>query len=368
MLPRVSRLVIAMVLISGCGGAAVPSAAPANSGPLPTTGETASPRASLTAVPATLTPETAAPTKRPLPSIVSGEAWIAFQTTTSAGNGIHLIRPDGSGLHRWPSGIPGVQQHPDWAPDGDRILLDAADGEGINDLWIANADGSDATLIVDCVDPCLWANEAAWSPDGKTVAFHRGVLVDGELRSTLELLDVASGGVRVVLTMPTKQVVLAPRWSPDGTRLAVEVIHFPDATAESEPDGGAIGTVDLGDAEPSVSLLMGFETFGNNPDWSPSDDLILFSQPSGPERQFADLVVVRPDGSGRRNVTDIAKDDAAAVHPAFTPAGQQILFILTRAGKQESVMAVVGVDGSNLGPIGGSDYRDGFHPRLRPGA
>lgn len=29
-------------------------------------------------------------------------------------------------------------------------------------------------------------------------------------------------------------------------------------------------------------------------------------------------------------------------------------------------MAVVGVDGLDLGPIGGSDYRDGFHPRLRP--
>lgn len=29
-------------------------------------------------------------------------------------------------------------------------------------------------------------------------------------------------------------------------------------------------------------------------------------------------------------------------------------------------MAVVDVDGSDLGPATGTDYQDGFHPRLRP--
>ncbi|MEO6208371.1 MAG: hypothetical protein ABIP77_10525 [Candidatus Limnocylindrales bacterium] len=352
-------LAIAVVLVAGCA-----TAAPSTS--FTTTGAPTTVSLPPTATPTAAPQATTRPTATPLPSILPGEPWIAFQTATAAGYGIHLIRPDGTGLHRWPSGIAGTQEHPDWSHDGERILLNAVDGEGIHDLWIANADGTDPTRIVDCVAPCLWANEPAWSPDDQTVAFHRAVLVDGALRSTLEVLDVATGNVRVVLTMPTKQVVLAPRWAPDGTRLAVEVVRLPEATAEAEPDGGAIGIVDLDDAKPKVTFLMGFETFGNNPDWSPTDDVIVFSQPSGPERQFADLIVIRPDGSGRRNVTDMAKDGAAAIHPAFTADGQRLLFILTRAGKQESVMAVVGVDGSNLSPIGGSDYRDGFHPRLRP--
>ncbi|MEO5884844.1 MAG: hypothetical protein ABIQ58_04945 [Candidatus Limnocylindrales bacterium] len=356
---RAACLAIAVALFGGCA-----TAAPSTS--LTTAGAPTTASFPPTATPVTAAPVTAQPTATPLPSILPGETWVAFQTTTAAGYGIHLIRPDGTGLHRWPSGIAGTQEHPDWSHDGERILLNAVDGGGIHDLWIANADGSDPTLIVDCVEACLWANEPAWSPDDQTVAFQRAVLADGELRSTLELLDVATGDVRVALTMPSKQVVLAPRWSPDGTRLAVEVVHLPEATAEAEPDGGAIGIVDLDDAKPKVNFLMGFETFGNNPDWSRTDDLIVFSEPSGPEREFADLMVIRSDGTGSRNVTDVAKDGAAAIHPAFTSDGQRLLFILTRAGTRETVMAVVGVDGSDLGPIGGNDYRDGFHPRLRP--
>ena len=362
---RTRRIMVASIalalVVSACAGATDPGSPAPSAAVTPSTIPTTAP------TPASAAPSPPpSPERTPLPSIVSGEAWIAFQTTTSAGNGIHLIRPDGSGLHRWPSGIPGVQQHPDWSPDGDRILLDAADGQGINDLWFANADGSAATLIVDCVEPCLWANEPAWSPDGLTIAFHRAVLADGELRSTLEVLDLASGEVRVVLTMPTKQVLLAPRWAADGKRLAVEVIHLPEATAEAEPDGGAIGVVDLDATTPKVTLLTDFDTFGNNPDWSPTEDLILFSQPAGPERQFADLRVIRPDGSGLRDVTDLVRDGAAAIHPAFTPDGKRILFLLTRAGKQETVMAFVDLDGSNLGPATGTEYQDGFHPRLRP--
>lgn len=367
MLSRASRLVLAMVVVAGCGATSAPSQIPSHT---PTRSTASAPTAAATSGLPSPTPATATstpdPTATPLPTPRPGEAWLAFQTMSAAGYGVHMVRPDGTGFHRWPSGIPGTQEHPDWSPDGARIVLDAADGEGVHDLWVANADGSAATLVVDCVEPCLWANEPAWSPDGLTIAFHRAVLVDGELRSTLEILDLASGDVRVVLTMPTKQVLLAPRWAADGKRLAVEIIHLPEATAEAEPDGGAIGVVDLDASTPEVTLLTDFNTFGNNPDWSSTEDLILFSQPAGPERQFADLRVVRPDGSSLRDVTDLARDGAAAIHPAFTPDGKRILFLLTRAGKQETVMAFVDLDGSDLGPATGTKYRDGFHPRLRP--
>jgi len=63
---------------------------------------------------------------------------------------------------------------------------------------------------------------------------------------------------------------------------------------------------------------------------------------------------------------DIAKDGASAIHPAFTADGKRALFILTRPGNQETVMATVGIDGSDLGPATSSGYQDGFHPRLRP--
>jgi len=364
---RTGRIIVASIalalVVSACGGAAesgspAPSAAVTPS-PIATTAPTPPPASAAPSAPPS-------PERTALPSILPGEAWIAFQTMSASGYGVHLVRPDGTGFHRWPSGIPGTQEHPDWSPDGSRILLNTVDPDGTEDLWTANADGSDRTRIVDCVTPCLWADEAAWSPDGLMIAFQRGAMADGELRSTLEILDLAAGDVRVVLTMPTKQVLLAPRWAADGKRLAVEVIHLPEATAEAEPDGGAIGVVDLDASTPKVTLLTDLDSFANNPDWSPTEDLILFSQPAGVDRSLADLAVVSPDGTGLRTVTALVDKGGAAIHPAFTPDGTRILFLLTRAGKHETVMAVVDLDGSDLGPATGPDYRDGFHPRLRP--
>jgi len=364
---RAGRIIVASIalalVVSACGSTA------GTGSPAPSQAVTPSHIATTAPAP---TPTSAAPSSPPspertaLPSILPSEAWIAFQTMSAAGYGVHLVRPDGTGFHRWPSGIPGTQEHPDWSPDGSRILLNTVDPDGTEDLWTANADGSDRTRIVDCVTPCLWADEAAWSPDGLMIVFHRGVMADGEFRSTLEILDLASGDVRVVLTMPTKQILLAPRWAADGKRLAVEVIRVPDVRAEGEPVGGAIGVVDLDASTPKVTLLTDFDSFANNPDWSPTEDLIVFSQPAGPNLSLADLAVVSPDGKGLRTVTALVDQGAAAIHPGFTPDGKRLLFLLTRAGKQETVMAFVDLDGSDLGPATGTEYRDGFHPRLRP--
>lgn len=357
MILRLVSIATAVILVAGCaaGGPStslVPTPTPATDPPV-----------TLTPTPA---PATARPTKPPLPTPRPGEAWIAFQTNSAAGYGVHLIRPDGTGFHRWPSGIAGTHEHPSWSSDGGRILLNTIDPDGTEDLWIGNADGTEAQRILDCVDPCLSADEPAWSPDDRKVAFQRLVADEGGFRSTLEVLDVATGDVTVVLTMPEREIILAPRWAPNGASVVVEVIHLPQASLDVDPDGGGIGIVDLTAATPVVDLIVPFDTFAQSPDWSPIDDLIVFAQPSGPDQGAADIVAIRPDGTGRRNVTDVAKDGALAVQPAFTPDGQRVLFVLTRSGRRETVMAVVGIDGSALGPIGGSDYRDGFHPRLRP--
>jgi len=335
---RIAVGALVVALVSGCATTPAPTPAPAT---------------------------TASPTSSALPAIAPGEAWIAFQTRSAAGYGVHLVRPDGTGFHKWPAAIPGTHEHPDWSPDGTRILLNSIDADGTEDLWVADADGSDARRIVDCADPCVWVDEPSWSPDGTMIAFQRLVQAEGRLVSTLELMDVAAGTTSTVLTMPSRDVVLAPRWAPDGERLVVEAIRLLADDLESDLEGGAVGIVDLAAAVPVVERVTDWSSFANNPDWS-RDDRLVYVQPSAANHDLADLIVTDGDGSAATPITDLVADGGSAIHPAFTPDGTQVLFVMTTSDRPVSGMATIGIDGVGLGSMTGGSWLDGTHPRMRP--
>jgi hypothetical protein len=294
------------------------------------------------------------------------EPWIVLIARTAGGYGVHFVRPDGSDLHRWSADIPGTQEHPDWSPDGRQLVIDALDGAGVRDLWIANADGSDARVAVDCVDPCKWADEPAWSPDGASIAFQHVVLGDlGTMTSTLEILDIATGTSRVVLTMPTRQVLLAPRWAPDGRRLVVEVARVPEDSYLVDADGGAIGIVDLDSAQPAVELLTDMASLGQTPDWSPDGGWIVWASSVDGDRGHTELMRSRPDGTDVRAITAVVPDGAAATNPTYSPDGSRILFTLVPASGDSKLMSIA-PDGTDMRSATGDVETFGGWPRLRP--
>ena len=310
---------------------------------------------------------TAAQAADPPAPLADGDAWIAFQKEEPRGHAIHLVRPDGSDVSFPLADVPGGEQlHPDWSPDGRSIAFDVANDEGTYDIWIADTADWSVQKVVDCVAPCLWANEPAWSPDGTLIAFQRHSM-EGEAEvSSLELLDVASGDLETVLTTGSDQVVYAPRWSPSGDALAMEVPAFVDG----ELTGVSLATVDLTADAPALHTIVPSSVFANNVDWSPDGAHIVFSAPiegGEPGGALSDLWLVRPDGSDLRQVTDVAASGGSAVQPTFTPDGERIIFMLSEAtGVNYQVMATVGLDGTGLQPATSSGPMQGWHPRLRP--
>ncbi len=360
---RPALLLASLVLVAACGAAPASTPAPSASAAATVEIPTAAP------VPTPARTAVATPTPTPRPTVLPGEEWLAFQGDDGGGvYGVRLIRPDGSDLFFPTDTAEGTEQlHPDWSPDGSRLVFSTM-GAAERDLWVTDADGSNPDHIVIC-DACAVADEPAWSPDGKSIAFHRQALVGDTWVSTLELYDVATRATRVVLTAAPDRVIYAPRWSPDSSKVVLEYVHRRDGSIGFDDfDAGELVIVDTTAAKPKAVPITDSSYWPTNPDWSPDGKHIVFVAPLDPSKfdDESDLWTINPDGTGLKQITHFADEHAFAIHPDYTPDGTRIAFVTGTVGADTSVMVTVAADGNDLQPATSGGDRAGLHPRFRP--
>jgi Tol biopolymer transport system component len=223
---------------------------------------------------------------------------------------IWVSRTDGTGAHELLPDQPGYQTPLQWSADGTRVLVEDAVG-----LWLVDTTGTivqSLPLEGLCPGNCppIWGY--ALSPDGATIAFARPPITTSG-NSVIALADMASGQVtELASTASTASTASygadAPRWSPDGTRLI-----FTREVGGSQP-GGGLFMVDVDGTD--LHQFVPMELYAILPRWSPDGSLIAFESLAA-ERQ--DIFVVRPDGTGLRQVTS----DGYA-WPAWTADGRLV--------------------------------------------
>ena len=152
-------------------------------------------------------------------------------------------------------------------------------------------------------------NHPAFSPDGSSIAFDAETARE---RTSIQLLDVASGEVRAVENQSDHYA--HPTFSANGRRLA---FSRTDAAFRWDVCIAPLDGVD------QVCITRG-PANDTEPSWSPNGRSIVFAS----DREDAavglrSLYVVKPDGRGLRRLTT-GFDDGA---PAFSPDGALVAFV-----------------------------------------
>jgi TolB protein len=156
------------------------------------------------------------------PQLSPNGDWIVF---TNNGNGLWLMKPDGSSPHAITSAD---DIDPTWSADGSMIAF-ASSRAGARQLFVMNADGSNIRQVTNLPD---MGGRSSWSPDGTKLAFYAGPKGDHNIH-----IINADGTGLVKLTNGGDN--LGPSWSPDGNWITfasyrdgnneIYVIH-PDGT------------------------------------------------------------------------------------------------------------------------------------------
>jgi Tol biopolymer transport system component len=233
---------------------------------------------------------------------------VAYDFEDADGNlQIATVNPDGTAVQQLTFG-PTLHEFPSFSPDGSQIAYDYAPipphTPGFHSsLWVMNADGSDQHALAPASPDTL--EEPKFSPDGQSIAFIRIRKVMGKYNQQNALFVMDADGSDVRQLTPWGQVPEFPSWSPDGQWIA-------------------------------------FEDKSINPTGSRS------------------ILVIRPDGSGKRVIYQ-GQRTAEGAKPVFSPDGNTILFVCVDHKPAVDVgLCTVGKDGSPLVHITNTPAFEGF--------
>lgn len=238
---------------------------------------------------------------------------------------------------------------PRWSPDGKRLAFLSAREERPQ-LYVMSPFGGEAEKLTEsktAIRSFQWSpdgkaiayvadQEPTPEEEKKQKERDDAIVVDREFRfARLWILDVESRKARMVATGPG--VVSDPQWAPDGKRLAYQVAATPRADDGQLTDVFVIGA----DSGAQPRKLVTNPGPDNSPRWSPDGSMIALQMGDSGLVRHDRLVVVSAEGGTPRPVANGFLYNVAQV--TWTPDGRSLLFTApTRTTTQLYVVPAAG--------------------------
>jgi len=246
-------------------------------------------------------------------------------------------------------------------PSGSGEIAFVSERDGMSQIYIMNADGSDRRCLTQDHRQDHWYPH--WSPDGERIAFHSH---QSSNVWSIYTIGVQGGDVQRLTHEDARDA--GPVWSPDGTQIGFDrdfdlwimnadgsnprqITDDPgiDGHADWSPDGSQIALTSERHGNPEIYVMsvdgsdlrrLTHDDAGDWwPNWSPDGTQIAFK--SDRDGDF-EIYVINVDGTNLRQLTDNTAEDG---EPDWSPDGTQIAFESNRDGNFE--IYVMNADGTN---------------------
>jgi Tol biopolymer transport system component len=273
---------------------------------------------------------------------------IVFGRDTGTGAKFFTIRPDGSDERFLVDDMGGCLMCGEWSPDGSRMMFAAMTADGRVTTATVRADGT-GLFVLPIADPTLHLAPGSWAPDGLHMAFDGWDETDPGRRGAYIGAADGSGTPRLVTGGTRAETVFG--FSPDGSH----VVTMREGTHQtSNPHAGDLFLVavdgssiqQLNDRETVVAL---WDRADDPAAWSPDGTSIAFAAFTDYDKGKSAVYVVRSDGTGLRRITAPGRWTLTA---RWSPDGNWIAY---HEGQPDQDLVIVHPDGSGRRVFGSTN-------------
>jgi TolB protein len=209
---------------------------------------------------------------------------------------------------------------PEWWPDGSRLAF----AEGAQVASVAE-DGTDRRPLPVAPPPPYHEAAVSFAPDGEHIAFTQSFslytsAVDGRDVRLLRSQEPCPDGTGTCVSYED------PRWSPDGRRIAVEVL-----ASQGPLRGTGLWIIDARTGKPLRRIAKGGLWGAFNADWSPDGRRLVFNTDYQQDEvkggaSGGNIYVARADGKGKpRRI--LHRKRLADTDPTWAPDGRSIAWV-----------------------------------------